>query len=107
MTVDKDSAAAIPDAAPAADGPGRATHLFLVLCAAAVSAFGAWSWFGQLDIVSVASGEVMPSSRVKSIQHLEGGIVRKVLVREGQAVKTGQVLVELASNCGGRRLREE
>ena len=106
MTVDKDSAAAIPDTVPAADGPGRTTHLFLVLCAAAVSAFGAWSWFGQLDIVSVASGEVMPSSRVKSIQHLEGGIVRKVLVRDGQAVKTGQVLVELEATRSGADVGE-
>ncbi|MBT6386723.1 MAG: hypothetical protein HOJ94_12935, partial [Alphaproteobacteria bacterium] len=53
-------------------GAGAITHWFLMLCVLAVGAFGAWSYYGKLDIVSDAVGEVVPSSQVKSIQHLEG-----------------------------------
>ena len=42
-----------------------------------------------------ASGEVVPEGAVNVVQHLEGGIVSKVDVRDGQEVKKGQVLLEL------------
>ncbi len=73
----------------------RLTHLFFLLCAALVAAFAAWAHYGRLDVVSTAMGEVIPSSQVKSIQHLEGGIVRAVMVKEGDRVKRGQALVTL------------
>ena len=84
----------------------RGTHLFFVLCTALVAAFFAWSYFGKLDVVSVALGEVIPSSQVKSIQHLEGGIVREILVREGDAVKQGQPLVNLEPLASGADVEE-
>ncbi len=77
------------------DGVGKAPHLFLALSLTACAAFFIWASYGVLDIVSTAMGEVIPSSQVKSIQHLEGGIVRKILVREGEVVKKGQPLVVL------------
>ena len=49
-----------------------------------------------LDIVSMATGEVIPSSQVKTIQHLEGGIVREIHVREGESVREGQLLMKLS-----------
>ncbi|HEC91319.1 MAG TPA: HlyD family type I secretion periplasmic adaptor subunit, partial [Alphaproteobacteria bacterium] len=58
----------------AEEDPGRATHLFLGLCIAFCVGFIIWASFGVLDIVSVAMGEVIPSSQVKTVQHLEGGI---------------------------------
>jgi adhesin transport system membrane fusion protein len=48
---------------------------------------------------------VIPSDRVKSIQHLEGGIVSNVLVKEGEKVKQGQSLVEI--DLGGSGLNFE
>jgi len=54
-----------------------------------------WAWFGRLDVVSVATGEVIPSSQVKLVQHLEGGLVADILVREGDLVSVGQALIEL------------
>ena len=84
----------------------RGTHLFFVLCTTLVAAFFAWSYFGKLDVVSVALGEVIPSSQVKSIQHLEGGIVREILVREGDAVKQGQPLVNLEPLASGADVEE-
>ncbi len=51
--------------------------------------------FGRLNIVSVATGEVTPSSQIQYVQHLEGGIVREILAVEGSVVEKGQELIVL------------
>jgi len=43
-----------------------------------------WACFGQIDIVGVAQGKVVPSGRVKIVQSLEPGIVKAIHVVEGQ-----------------------
>lgn len=85
------------------EGP---THFFFVLCALLVGAFFAWSYYGKLDVVSAAIGEVIPSTQVKHIQHLEGGIVREILVREGDQVKKGQPMVSLEPVSSGADVEE-
>ena len=82
------------------------THIFLAICIIGCIAFGSWAWTGKLAIVSVAEGEVVPSTQVKTIQHLEGGIVREIKVREGERVKTGQSLVVLESTSTGADVGE-
>jgi len=62
-----------------------------------VSSIFAWMWIGKLDVVSLTMGSVVPSSQIKTIQHLEGGIVRKIHVNEGEHVVANQPLVELDS----------
>ncbi len=54
-----------------------------------------WACFGQIDIVAVAQGRIVVSERTKTLQPLEASVVRRVLVRDGDLVKAGQVLVEL------------
>jgi adhesin transport system membrane fusion protein len=54
-----------------------------------------WSFFAQLEQVSVASGEVKPESKLKTIQHLEGGLIQRLYVQEGDVVKEGDPLVQL------------
>ncbi|MEE1562750.1 MAG: secretion protein HlyD, partial [Alphaproteobacteria bacterium] len=81
-TVPENGVSAAPGSDPALveESEVRAmTHVFLFLCMALVVGFLAWSWLGRLDIVSTASGEVVPSSQVKSVQHLEGGIISEIL----------------------------
>lgn len=61
-------------------------------------AFGgllAWSAFAPLAKGIVATGTLVVDSNRKNIQHLEGGIVSEILVRDGDAVKAGQVLMRL------------
>ena len=70
-------------------------HILLLTIVAMIAAFMLWAAITKIDIVSLAQGRVEPSSRVKKIQHLEGGIVRSLLVREGTAIKKGQPLIEL------------
>jgi adhesin transport system membrane fusion protein len=64
-----------------------------------IAAFFAWATFAKLDEVSTAGGEVIPSAKVKVVQHLEGGIIEQLDVAEGAAVKQGQVLMQLALNA--------
>ncbi|MBF0340739.1 MAG: HlyD family type I secretion periplasmic adaptor subunit [Magnetococcales bacterium] len=55
----------------------------------------AWSFLAQLQEVAHAPGQVMPSGSVHTIQHLEGGIVKDVLVKENTLVEAGQALFRL------------
>jgi membrane fusion protein, type I secretion system len=67
----------------------------LILVFAAV--FGGWGCFAPLDGGAVAPGVINPDSGKKTIQHLEGGIIAEMRVREGEAVTIGQPLVVLES----------
>ena len=62
---------------------------------AGVGALGAWAALAPLKTAALASGFVKVAGERKTIQHLEGGIVREIMVREGQAVAKGQVLLKL------------
>ena len=63
----------------------------IVLFAIAVG----WACIGEVDIVAVAEGKIISKSRIKDIQPLEKGVVKAILVSEGEKVKAGQPLVEL------------
>jgi len=54
-----------------------------------------WSIVGEVDIVAEAPGRIIVSDRTKVIQPLEVSVVRRVLVKDGDRVKAGQVLVQL------------
>ena len=54
-----------------------------------------WMLIGRVDRVVTAPGKVIPFDKVKVIQHLEGGIIKDILVRENQEVKAGDPLVQL------------
>lgn len=55
----------------------------------------AWAWIGKIDINASALSRIIPSGRVKTIQPLELGVIKSIRVREGQAVRAGEILVEL------------
>lgn len=85
---------------------GFNTHLLFWLCVASCLAFFGWASVSTLDIVSLANGEVIPSSQVKIVQHLEGGIVREISIREGERVKQGQQLIVLEPTQSGADVGE-
>ncbi|MCG8361323.1 MAG: HlyD family type I secretion periplasmic adaptor subunit [Kiloniellales bacterium] len=68
--------------------------LAFALCTFAVIAV-AWATFGEVDIVAVAQGKIVPTGQVKVIQPLEPGVIRAIHVQEGERVQAGQALIEL------------
>ncbi len=54
-----------------------------------------WSAFAEVSSATIASGVVAPTGGRKTVQHLEGGIVREILVRNGDRVQQGEVLLRL------------
>lgn len=54
-----------------------------------------WALLGPLDIVAVAEGKLIPQSYLKIVQPAESGIVKEILVHEGDSVKAGQVLMRM------------
>ena len=60
-----------------------------------LGAFGGWSLLAPLASAAIATGEVVVESHRKTIQHLEGGIVEAILVRDGDQVTAGQALLRL------------
>jgi len=54
-----------------------------------------WTLLGRLDVVAVAQGKLVPQSFLKIVQPVESGIVREILVKEGDAVKEGQTLARM------------
>jgi hemolysin D len=91
-----DEAAFLPAAlslqeTPVHPAPRRAA---LALCLLFVIAL-AWAILGKIDIVAVAQGRIVVGERTKTLQPLEAGVVKRVLVKDGDIVTAGQVLVEL------------
>ncbi len=56
---------------------------------------GAWAALAPLDSAAIAPGKVTVASNRKTVQHLEGGIIRELLVKEGDAIEEGQVIIRL------------
>lgn len=54
-----------------------------------------WACIGQIDLVAVAPGKVIAADKTKVIQPVEVGVVKRILVTDGQKVKAGDVLIEL------------
>jgi hemolysin D len=80
----------IVETPPSPIGRTIGATIVLLFCAALV-----WAWWGTIDIVASATGKIVPSGRTKVIQPLETGVVRSIPVQDGQAVKAGDVLIEL------------
>lgn len=69
---------------------------FVVLVLLGILAFVTWSSLARIDTIVRANGRIVPAGKSQIVQHLEGGIVKKILVQEGEVVKAGQSLMELA-----------
>jgi adhesin transport system membrane fusion protein len=84
----------------------RVTQRFFWTLSALVVAALLWLAIAPLDIVSDAPGEVVPSTQLKEIQHLEGGIIEEIVVREGERVAMGQALLVLQATASEADVRE-
>src|SRR5215218_5591451 len=60
-----------------------------------VVGFGLWSFVAPLESAAIAMGVLESESSRKTVQHLEGGIIEEILVRDGDNVEAGQPLIRL------------
>lgn len=86
----------IVETPPSPTGRAIVATIAVLFCAALL-----WSWWGTIDIVASATGKIVPSERTKIIQPFETGVVRAIRVQDGQAVRAGDVLVELDPTVNG------
>lgn len=75
--------------------PARMPRVVMYLVGVLFLILLCWSVFGKLDIVASAEGRLVPQSYVKIVQPADGGIVQEILVKEGQRVEAGQVLLRM------------
>ncbi|MCC9624375.1 HlyD family type I secretion periplasmic adaptor subunit [Thalassospira sp. MA62] len=70
----------------------------IILLCVGFLALIAWAGTTQIKETAVTFGQVMPTSAVNKIQHLEGGIIEQIMVRDGDLVEAGQVLMRLRAD---------
>lgn len=85
---------------------GRQGHLLLWAIVVLLIIFVIWAAFAEIDEVAKGQGKVIPSSKVQIIQHFEGGIVKQILVKEGDSVKKGQTLMLIDNSQFDSSFRE-
>lgn len=77
--------------------PRRDIRYGLIMAAVFFIGFLGWSAIARLDAAAMAAGKLVVSGQHQTVQHRDGGVVAKILVREGQHVRQGEVLVRLAA----------
>ena len=77
----------------------------LVVVAATVMGFGVWGNTAPIAGAVIATGVFVTTGQNKTIQHLEGGVIREILVREGDVVAPGQSLIKLDDTSARAELR--
>lgn len=77
-----------------------------IMSFASILLFIVWAGFAQLDEVARGEGSVIPQGRIQVAQNLEGGIVDEILVREGNLVQQGEVLIRLENVLAETTLRD-
>ena len=70
-------------------------HTGINIIGTLMALFIGWAAFTNVQEVAVAQGQIVPNGYVQTVQHLEGGIVRDIMVEDGQMVEKGQPLLKL------------
>jgi membrane fusion protein, adhesin transport system len=87
-------------------GSSGLIRIAMVTIAIVICAFLVWSAVTNVDEVAIASGEVVPTGQIQSIQHLEGGLIAEILVAEGEIVEKEQVLIRLNPSVAAAELNQ-
>ena len=66
-----------------------------------------WISISEVDEITRGSGKVIPSSKIQIVDHLEGGIIKKIHVLEGQIVQKDQLLIEVEDTAAEARFNKE
>ncbi len=97
----------MPDVHAAARRRGhRFAGILTVLTFVFIGVMGAWAHYAILDEVTRGEGRVIPSSKIQVIQNLEGGILAEILIREGDVVQVGDILVRIDNTAAQASFRD-
>lgn len=88
-------------------GAGKFAGRLILILALFFALIGFWAATSEIDKIARGDGKVIPSGQNKVVQHLEGGVVKAIKVREGDTVKKGQILVVIDSTPSKARLQEK
>ena len=92
---------------PERSGAARWMSTFAVMAIALMCIIGlAWSSLVEIDQVTRASGQLIASSRVQVVQSVDGGVIERLMVREGDRVDAGQILATLDAGRTQAAVRE-
>jgi adhesin transport system membrane fusion protein len=76
--------------------PSEKSHYLLITIAALVGSFLVWSNISEIEEITHGSGQVVPTQEIQIVQSLEGGIIKDILVSEGQKVEKGEILLKVS-----------
>ena len=97
----------MPDVHAAARRRGHGSaYVLTIMTLVFVVVFGLWANYAVLDEVTRGEGRVIPSSKTQIIQNLEGGILAEILVREGDIVEKGDILVRIENTAAQATFRD-
>lgn len=83
------------------EAPSHIGRIVLWIVSLFVILLVCWAVWGKLDIIISAEGKLVPQTLLKIVQPAESGVVRQLLVREGDHVRAGQVLARLDATMAG------
>lgn len=84
----------------------KGAWLFLCLIVLAIASFLYWASVSYIEQGATGIGRVIPSSQTQLVENLDAGIIREILVREGDLVKAGDVLAKMENTGENARLSE-
>jgi adhesin transport system membrane fusion protein len=97
----------MPDVHAAARRRGQGfAYVLTIMTVLFVVVIGIWANYAVLDEVTRGEGRVIPSSKTQIIQNLEGGILAEILVREGDIVEKGDILVRIENTAAQATFRD-
>ncbi len=88
-------------------GARRVAHILLFSILAFFVCFITWAYNAELDEVTRGEGKIIPTGQTKVVQHLEGGIISNIMIREGMVVEQGQVLLRIENKVAEAALGEK
>ena len=79
-------------------------HVMMIVICGFFVVFFLWATFAKLEETTRGEGKVIPSKEIQKLSSLEGGIIQEIMVKEGDEVKAGQVVVRLSEVAAGAEL---